>query len=193
MKRQLLVLLIGSLCVTTALATTYVRVEKDGTKTYSDRPIPGGVPVDLQPAQTYSAPPAPANPRPNEEELLRQTEDFRYQSCTVTPANDTTFPNPESVVITVSTSPPLRGGDVITMTIDGQPAGPPNTMSYTMQPAYRGTHTVGISVANPTGKNVCSFTSVFHVQQPGVNSPARQSAAPPVRPPRPNVPRPTPH
>ena len=58
MKRSSLVVLLGSLCaVSTALATTYVRVEKDGTKTYSDRPMPGGQPVDLQPAQTYSAPP----------------------------------------------------------------------------------------------------------------------------------------
>ena len=32
------------------LATTYVRVEKDGTKTYSDRPLPGGQPVELEPA-----------------------------------------------------------------------------------------------------------------------------------------------
>jgi glutamine synthetase len=38
-----------------ACATTYVRVEKDGTKTYSDRPLPGGQPVELESAQTYSA------------------------------------------------------------------------------------------------------------------------------------------
>jgi hypothetical protein len=85
----------------------------------------------------------------------------------------------------VRTNPPLRGGDVITMTIDGQPAGPPNTLSYTMRPVYRGTHTVGVTVANTTGKTVCNSTSVFHVQQPGLNSPARK--APPA------PPRPTPH
>ena len=44
MKRSLPVLVLASLCVvSTAQATTYVRVEKDGTKTYSDRPIPGGL------------------------------------------------------------------------------------------------------------------------------------------------------
>jgi hypothetical protein len=48
-KRQTLALLLGSLCATAALATTYVRTEKDGTKTYSDRPIPGGQPIDVQP------------------------------------------------------------------------------------------------------------------------------------------------
>ncbi len=194
MKRQSLVILLGSLCaVSTAMATTYVRVEKDGTKTYSDRPIPGGQPIDLQPAQTYSAPPpgvSAQSGRPREEELLQQADDFRYESCTVTPENDTTFQNPENVPITVSTNPPLRPGDVVTMTVDGQPAGVPNSLSYIMSPAFRGTHTVGVSVANQNGTVVCNFTSTFHVLQPGTNSPARQ---PPPRPPRPLPPRPTPH
>jgi hypothetical protein len=191
MKRHSLVLLLGSLCaVSAALATTYVRVEKDGTKTYSDRPIPGGQPVDLQPAQTYSSP-APGvssdSRRPSETDLLRETEDFRYESCTVTPENDATFQNPENVIVSISTNPPLRPGDVITMTIDGQSVGP--TSTYTMAPANRGTHTVGINVANTSGKTLCSYTSVFHVMQPGLNSPARQARPTP----RPPPPRPTPH
>ena len=86
--------------------------------------------------------------RPREEQLLQQTDDFRYESCTVTPENDTTFQNPEAVIIAVSTNPPLRPGDVVTMTVDGQPAGAPNSQSYTMSPVYRGTHTVGLTVAN---------------------------------------------
>jgi hypothetical protein len=193
MKRQSLALLLGSLCAVSAFATTYVRVEKDGTKTYSDRPIPGGQPIDLQPAQTYSAPSggSSVSQRPREEDLLRQ-EDFRYESCSVSPGNDETFRNVESVDISVSTSPSLRNDDVVTMTIDGQPAGPPNTMSYTMSPAYRGTHTVGVTVKDQNGRTLCSYSSVFHVQQVGLNSPARQSTAPPARPPRPTPPRPRP-
>ena len=192
MKRQSLALLLGSLCAMSAFATTYVRVEKDGTKTYSDRPIPGGQPVELQPAQTYSAPAATSSSSQGsrEQELLRQADDFRYQSCSVTPGNDETFQNPESVNISVSTNPPQRPEDVVTLTVDGQ-AGQPNSTSYTMSPAYRGTHTVGVVVKNTNGKTLCSSTSVFHVQQVGLNSPARQSSAP-ARPPRPTPPRPTP-
>jgi hypothetical protein len=191
MKRQSLVLVLSLCAVSSALATTYVRVEKDGTKTYSDRPIPGGQPVDLQPAQTYSAPPpglSSDSQRLNDEQALLR-DSFRYESCTVTPENDTTFQNPETVVVTVSTSPSLRPGDVITMTIDGQPAGPPNSLSYTMAPAHRGTHTVGVKVETMKGTVACNSTSVFHVMQPGLNAPARQS--PPRPAPRP--PRPTPH
>lgn len=195
MKRQSLALLLGSLCAMSAFATTYVRVEKDGTKTYSDRPIPGGQPVDLQPAQTYDAPATTSSSSQGsrEEELLRRTDDFRYESCAVMPANNETFQNPEAVAISVSLSPSLRAEDVVTLTVDGQP-GQPNSMSYTMSPAYRGTHTVGVVVKNTNGQTLCSSTSVFHVQQVGLNSPARQSTAPaPSRPPRPNPPRPTPH
>ena len=191
MKRQSLVLVL-SLCVASAaLATTYVRVEKDGTKTYSDRPIPGGQPVELQPAQTYSTPPsalARDSGQPREQQLLEQAEDFRYQSCTVSPENDTTFPNPESVTISVSTNPPLRSGDVLTMTVDGATV---NGGDYTLAPANRGTHTVGVTIANTFGAVLCNSTSVFHVQQPGLNSPARQASPPPR--PRPPPPRPTPH
>ena len=190
MKRQTLVVLLGSLCVvSTALATTYVRVEKDGTKTYSDRPIPGGQPIDIQPAQTYSAPPAPSSSdsqRPREERLLE--ESFRYESCSVTPENDTSIPNPESVVVSVSINPSLRSEDVLTMTVDGQSVGQ-NAQSYTMSPAPRGTHTVAVSIISPTGMVLCNSTSSFHVMQPGLNSPARQSGPPP----RPRPPRPTPH
>jgi len=191
MKRQSLVLVLSLCAVSAALATTYVRVEKDGTKTYSDRPMPGGQPIELQPAQTYSAPQpgvSAESQRPREEQLLQQSDDFRYESCTVTPENDTTLQNPEAVIIAVSTNPPLRPGDVITMTVDGQPAGAPNSLSYTMSPVYRGTHTVGLNVVNPYGKAVCNSTSVFHVLNPGLNSPARQAP-----PPRPRPPRPTPH
>ena len=190
MKRQSLVFVLSLCAVSTALATTYVRVEKDGTKTYSDRPIPGGQPIDLQPAQTYSTPPSSVSAPsqlPREEQLLQQTDDFRYESCNVTPENDTTMQSPETVTISVSINPPLRGGDVVTMTVDGQHVDASSSLNYTMAPVNRGTHTVGVNVANTNGTVVCNSTSVFHVRQPGLNSPARQA------PPRPQpLPRPIP-
>src|SRR4051812_46503667 len=93
MKCSSLAVLLGSLCVlSTAQATTYVRVEKDGTKTYSDRPIPGGQVVDLQPAQTYSVPAASGyTPRSSDSNELT---DFRYDSCPISPQHDSTFTNP---------------------------------------------------------------------------------------------------
>jgi len=181
MNRPLPVLLLAALCASTALATTYVRVEKDGTKTYSDRPIPGGVAIDLEPAQGYTAPSSPATssgPRGRPDDV----DDFKYQSCTVSPRNDSTFTNPESVPISVVTAPSLRSLDTVTLTVDGQPAGQPGTTSFIMTPVNRGTHTVTVTITSQDGRVVCNSTSVFHVMRPSLNSPAR-----------PNVPRPTPH
>ncbi|HEY6124653.1 MAG TPA: hypothetical protein VIV63_08385 [Steroidobacteraceae bacterium] len=187
MKRFPLVVLLGSLCaVSTALATTYVRVEKDGTKTYSDRPIPGGQPIDVQPAQTYSSP--PVNYAPSSSSSDDAEPDFRYESCTVTPANDATFTNPESVTIQARTNPPLRGSDVISMTVDGSRANGADARSHLMTPVNRGTHTVAVTVTSDDGRVLCTSSSSFHVQRPSLNSPARQGPPPPPRP----TPRPRP-
>ncbi|HEV7606673.1 MAG TPA: Ig-like domain-containing protein [Steroidobacteraceae bacterium] len=177
MKRSSLGILIGMLCVASAaVATTYVRVEKDGTKTYSDRPIPGGQPIDIQPAQSYSAPPASNvdSRLPREQQLLQQVDNFKYGSCTVTPANDSTFTNPEEVTISVSTTPPLRPLDSVTLTVDGQAVGPPGTSSYSLTPVFRGTHAVVATVKNQAGQVVCTVNSAFHVMRPSLNSPARR-------------------
>jgi hypothetical protein len=183
MKRSRLLVLLGSLCaVSTALATTYVRVEKDGTKTYSDRPIPGGQPIDLQPAQTYSTPPAGVSGSSGVRAAEPAEADFRYESCPITPANDSNFMNPESVSITANTNPGLRGGDQLTMTVDGQPANGADARSHLMTPVDRGTHVVAVTVRSPTGAILCSSTASFHVQRPGLNSPARAQPRPGVRP-----------
>jgi len=180
MKRSLPVFVLASLCaVSTALATTYVRVEKDGSKTYSDRPLPGGQPIDLQPAQSYSAPPQPSTGS-RIGYAQEEVDNFTYGSCTVTPANDSTFNNPESVPISVATSPPLRPNDTVILKVDGQNAGPPGTMNFTMTPVNRGTHTVSVTITSRTGRQVCSASASFHVMRPSVNSPV-------------NRPRPTPH
>jgi hypothetical protein len=173
------VLVLASLCVlSTAQATTYMRVEKDGTKTYSDRPIPGGEPIDLKPAQGYSAPASSGiSSRPPDAEI----DNFSYQSCAITPENDSTFTNPDMVTIAVVTNPRLRSVDTAILTVDGQAVGPPGTMSYTMNaPLDRGTHTVSVNITGQSGKTMCSVTSTFHVMRPGLNAPA-------------NRPRPTPH
>jgi hypothetical protein len=177
--KRLSLLLLASACAASAFATTYVRVEKDGSKTYSDRPIPGGEPVELATAQTYTVPAGPsqgtASQTPREQQMLEQMDDFRYASCAVTPANDTSYTNPESVRVGVALSPGLRSQDTITVTVDGQPIpGGPNSMSATLTTVYRGSHTVAAVVKNRFGKTVCEASSAFHVIRPSLNSPNRR-------------------
>jgi|KBSMisStandDraft_5_1062788.scaffolds.fasta_scaffold30163_3 Domain of unknown function (DUF4124) len=188
MKRTSLVIFLGALLVSVAQATTYVRVEKDGTKTYSDRPLAGGHPVDVQPAQTYSAPSSSSSRanRPGEAEDPDEAN-FHYE-CSLTPRNDETFTNPESVSVGLTLSPGLRSGDTLTFTMDGVPLtgrGDGQTAFSVPQPD-RGSHTVSARVVSRSGRSVCDVSITFHVLRPSINSPAR-------RPPPPPPPRPTPH
>ena len=178
------VLLVALFAVSTAMATTYVRVEPDGTKTYSDRPIPGGKAIDVQPAQSYTPVPVDPSTSVSSSSSGGAEEEFRYEGCQISPANDQTFTNPESVSISVSTIPSLRATDVMVLTVDGQRANGPDGHSHLMTPVDRGTHNVSVTVTSREGRSMCSASASFHVQRPSLNSPARQ--APPPRPqPRP--------
>jgi hypothetical protein len=181
------VILLAALAGSTAFATTYVRVEKDGTKTYSDRPIPGGTPIEIQSAQTYSSPASPAPSGaigvPREEQLLREMGNaFRYDSCALTPASDQTFTNPESVSVSVSLSPSLRAGDSVDLRVDGASVGGAEALSATLKPVFRGSHTITVTVKDRYGRALCNSSSTFHVFQPSLNSPTR--VAPPKPRPR---------
>ena len=194
MSRPLLLLTLGSLLATSALATTYVRVEKDGTKTYSDRPIPGGTPVEIQPAQTYSAPQSPlaTDPsRPREERELADAMNFRYTGCSLSPRNDENFTNPSEVLISLALNPALRAGDNVKISVDGNAmTSDGGSMSVTIPQPDRGSHTVSAQVTDRSGKSLCVANTTFHVQRPSLNSPTR---VPPRPPPKPNPPKPTPH
>jgi hypothetical protein len=193
MTRASLVIFIGSLLATSAaLATTYVRVEKDGTKTYSDRPLPGGQAIDIQPAQTYSAPAAPSvdRTRPPEEQSVLDAANFRYQ-CALAPRFDETFQNPETVTLSVALTPGLRSGDEVKFSLDGsQLQNDENLTSASLTFPDRGTHTATVRVTDRYGKTVCDANTTFHVQRTNLNSPSRP-VNPRPRPPSP--PRPTPH
>jgi hypothetical protein len=194
MKRASLVILLGSLLAATAAqGTTYMRVEKDGSKTYSDRPLPGGQEVVIESAQTYSAPPAPppgdASRSPEQQQVL-DAANFRY-SCALSPRADETFQNPESIVLAVQLTPPLRPGDLVKFSMDGASvANEDNATSRMVEFPDRGTHTAGVQITDRSGKSVCNVSATFHVQRTGVNSPGRQPRPPPPRPtPQPRPPK----
>jgi hypothetical protein len=190
MKRATFVILLGSLLAASAAqATTYMRVEKDGSKTYSDRPLPGGQEVVIESAQTYSAPPAPAPADPSrspEQQQVLDAANFRY-ACALTPRADETFQNPESIVLAVQLTPQLRPGDQVKFSMDGTSVeNEDNATSRTLEFPDRGAHTASVQITDRSGKSVCNVSSTFHVQRTGVNSPGRQG------PPRTPPPRPTP-
>ena len=189
MKRAVVILL-GMLGVAASVqATTYVRVEKDGSKTYSDRPLPGGQPVEIQPAQTYSAPAAPSSSstRTAEQQEVLNAANFQY-NCAISPRADETLQNPESVTLAVQTSPGLRPGDQVRFALDGTDvSNEANATSAAVPYPDRGSHTASVSITDRSGRSLCNTSATFYVQRTNLNSPTRQ---PPPQ--RPNIPRPTP-
>ncbi len=175
--KRLTLLLVSLAAASMALATTYVRVEKDGSKTYSDRPLPGGQPVELQAPQTYSAPqPSSAPPAPAaspEQRALQGIDDFLYTSCSLSPANDETFENPESVIVSVSTDPAIRAGDTVNLVVDGKSAEPYDT-TVVLSPVDRGQHTASVTLKDTYGRTLCSASVTFNVLRPSLNSPRRR-------------------
>jgi hypothetical protein len=188
MKRAVVILLGSLLAATASQATTYVRVEKDGSKTYSDRPLPGGQPVEVQPAQTYSAPATSAptsSTRSREQQEVLDAANFQY-ACAISPRADETFQNPESITLGVQLTPPLRPGDLVNFSLDGTTVpNEANSTSATVEFPERGTHTAAVQITDRSGKQVCNTSSTFHVQRSNLNSPTRQRAPPPRPTPRP--------
>lgn len=182
MRTPLVILLASVLAAPAVLAETYVRVEKDGTKTYSDRPLPGGQPVDIQPAQTYTPPPPPPDPmRTPEQRAAEEAPQFQYDSCQLTPRNDQTFFSPETINVQLTTVPQLRLGDEVRLAMDGAPL--EGRTSAVIDMPERGTHSITAQITDRSGRTLCSASSTIHVQRPGLNSPQRR---PPPRPtPRP--------
>jgi hypothetical protein len=175
----LLVMSIGTLCVaSTALATTYVRVEKDGTKTYSDRPLPGGQPVELQPAQSYSRAAAASADLQFAAGTTAAAAGgrFKYDSCTLMPANDSTSRIRKSVY-SVSTAPAVRPARPGLPDSRRSGVGTPGAATYTMSAGVSRHARGAATVTNQAGLVICS-TSASVSRDPSVAEFARPTLAP---------------
>jgi hypothetical protein len=154
-----------------AAATMYRWVDAQGVVHYSDTPQPGAERVALPNAQTYRATPVPAA---STDAAPKAADAPVYQSCAITePLADATLYAPEAVTISVGTSPQLRPGDQLSVTLDGatlQAAG--NALSFQADAPERGTHTLNATVRDASGKIVCSSPGLsFNVQRPSLLSP----------------------
>jgi hypothetical protein len=156
---------------TAALATTYRWVDANGVVHYSDTPGPGAKKIDLPPAQTYRAPPAPKVTTPP----AANQPASAYQSCVIAqPAADATLFEQEAVTVTANLSPSLRPGDSVTLNFDGMTVMPnaPSSLAFQISPIDRGAHTVSVTVRDGDNKVVCTSTPVtFYVRQPSVLAP----------------------
>ena len=97
--------------------------------------------------------------------------------CEITrPANDEVIFNDFSVSVMVRVMPALQAGHTLSVAMDDKrlpQAVVPDT-AFTINPVYRGTHTLVAVIEDSTGRQLCrSSTITFHVRQPSVQAPNR--------------------
>jgi hypothetical protein len=177
--RKFLFTLISVACTASVSATVYKWVDETGVVHYSDQPHENAEKVQLKAPQTYTAPKTPAQPPLPARQAPKPA--YAYQSCAISePTNDQVFTNTSEVIAGVTVQPTVRPGDTAVVTLDGQrvPGVPANGGQFTISPVDRGTHSIQMTVQDPSGATLCSSPAVtFHVTQPSLQSPTR-----PIRP-----------
>ena len=163
------------MCIASAIAvagTVYKWVDENGVIHYSDQPHENAEKVQLKALQTYSAPKNPPASAPSAPDTKSPPA---YQSCAVSePTNDQVFMNTSTITAGVVVQPPVRPGDQVVVTLDGQrvPGVPAGGGQFTISPVDRGTHSLQLAVQDQTGRAICQSPSVtFHVHQPSVQNP----------------------
>jgi hypothetical protein len=177
MRALVLTLMCIAACQAAISATVYKWVDADGVTHYTDQPHPGAQKLQLQSAQTYSAAAAQRGSSGAAAQGARRTTTSApvYSACEVRrPANDEVFVNTSSVPAMVHVEPGLRGGDRLTVMLDGAPL-PVNTpldTEFVVSSVVRGTHALTTKVEDASGAVVCQSASViFHVRQPSLLAP----------------------
>lgn len=173
-RRPLLVLWLLTATAASAATTMYRSIGPNGEPVLSDRPSPGAVPVQVDVAPPVSGSSSGASGSAYASgKRVDDKEPFRYSSCEITnPANDQTFVNVQSVLVGGKLEPTQRPGDTVLLVLDGKRLEQANTLSWRLEPVFRGSHTVNLIVTDSRGLTICQSNGVtFHVRQPTILTP----------------------
>ena len=164
MFRSLLLLILAGLTVSVLAGPLYKWVDEQGVVHYSDKPHEGAIKLKLPAAQTYKAPaqgyvaqpPSPKSSAPGYESFIISS-----------PGKDETLFNVTGVTVAVSLSPGLRGGDTITISVDGQSKGPGTNLTATFENLDRGEHTATAVLRTASGQTIAAPAISFNIRMPG--------------------------
>jgi len=160
-------------------ATVYKWVDENGVTHYSDQPHPWAQKVTVAAPQTYSAPPPPAVAPAVKASPAASGP--AYKTCEIfRPTADEVFFNVTTVTAKLSTDPQLREGDKVTPALDGKRLLDQASAAteFTLNPVYRGTHTVLAEVTDSLNKVLCTTPAVtFHVRQASTVTPQSPTKA----------------
>lgn len=166
-----LLLLLG--CAALPAVDTYTWVDENNERHWSDQPHPGAEKIELTSQNGFGALPSP--PVRSAARAPAPPAAPGYTSCTIAqPTADQVFFDVDSVTISVALMPGLHGGDVLSLTLDGNGIAPASAggTDFTVTPIDRGTHVAAATVRDASGRTVCSAPAVtFHVRQHSVARP----------------------
>ena len=184
-----LILILFAVGQAVTAAEVFRWTDEDGVEHFSDRPIEGAERVELQEAQTFSAPAPPRRSREagsSKDEAGDEEDEFTYDAVNiVSPDSGEVFWNTGgSLRVAVNTQPGLRRGHTQMIYLDGQVVASltGNQRSAQLSGIERGQHTLSTEVRDGSGDVVSTGNSVtFTVQQTSALNPNN-----------PNVPGPAP-
>lgn len=173
-----------ALCCGAASAETVWRwVDEDGVIHYSDRPMPGAEPVELDSPQSFPGLRAPQPPRPQP-----RSGDGRDSRQSAAPYSSVEIVSPEeqetlwnigaTLDVDLRVQPSLRAGHSLDVVLDGERQNLNATStSVTVPEVYRGVHTLQALVVDADGTEIQRSSSVtFMVQQTSVLNPNNPNA-----------------
>jgi hypothetical protein len=131
--------------------------------------------VDLQPAQTYSAPAAPSvdRSRPAEEQSVMAAANFRYELRSLA-TRRRNFSEPGDCHAQRGADAVAACGDQVNFSLDGsQVSNEDSPTSASVVFPDRGAHTATVRITDRYGKVVCDTNTTFHVLRTNLNSPSR--------------------
>ncbi|MEM9305151.1 MAG: DUF4124 domain-containing protein [Pseudomonadota bacterium] len=174
--RNLTVLFLVLFLATAGAQTIYKHVDEDGNVTFSDEPMSeDAVEVDLPAISVIStqqqAPAEVLAPEaPSEPEVLQPV----YQRLQITrPRQEQTLFAAEGPVrVSVALDRPLQDGHQYRVFIDGDLRAEGREATFTIDPVYRGEHTLTAQVVDETGRTLTTSEPVtFFRRQPTVSQP----------------------
>lgn len=151
-------------------------VDERGIVHYSDRPHPGAERVDMEPAQSYTAP--ALLPRRAEAPGEPGEPPVSYSRLSiVSPAEGEMLWNiGGQLTVQVASEPDLQEGHELRVFLDGQQVDgvPQGSGQFAIDEVYRGEHTLRASIVDGDGRELMSSAPVvFYVQQASLLNPNR--------------------
>lgn len=174
--KRMSILVCGVLLIGAATAQTVYESKSGQGKVYSDRPVPGGKPVDLKPLNVIEAMPvAPAAPKAVAEEAKPATTaaaiPYRNLAVVFPEAGGSVAANNATFEVRVSIDPPLQiaKGHAFSLRLDGRPVSGRYTATEMMIPpeffgevipAGAQQHVLEVSVVDAQGSSLLSAAPV---------------------------------